>query len=719
VGQRLSWTLAEYESSDNWETEDLAREFLWGERFPEPLVLIDWTAAGDVAAESEEVLHYLHDHLGSVIALVDAGDPDAKPEPIPPKVVERYTYDPYGTTYIETWNGSGFDEVEASAYGNPFAWTAQRYDAGVGLYAFPFRGYSPALARFLQRDPLGYIDGPNLYEYVASMPTVATDPLGLTSLIDPNGGMGTPTPSHGMFGGAEPSGGGGGSDHGLGGFPGPCGDPRDISDPIEAFWRLGDRVTDASDIFQVADGGDVAGWGWLGDMSVLGPARRGALWDPYNDTEADVDKWIAGYHKHVHDAKAEIAHAAGMTLIVMDAAGKVLIFVAGTLTPIDELFLAKWGLDKLGYFIKNGQIWKKGLFWNSRASLSSFLDDALRLGACFAAGTLVQTPSGPVAIEDLDVGQRVVSEADASDGFPPLDDLFETLDTDASQVAEAAEHSDLTATAVDPATWRLVSLTMASPEIADGLIEIRLLRPLEWIRGTGAAVGATIPLAIAELGLDDLATVQHIEPCPPIEPGLGAVILGTITHLNAHLLELEFEGAAAPVRATHGHPFYSTDRDEWVAARDLQAGETVRTLTGKTQLLTIRPVGGTYRVYNLEIEGVHQYHVTSASVLAHNGSAKKGNGCAAPKTTVGLGGRALSAAEQAAFDAFAARARALGLIENPHRTGSWGRMVNGKFQEVARIDVAEAGKAGWRGKTHVHIAGQEGHLDPTTKIPGE
>jgi RHS repeat-associated protein len=165
--------LAEYESSDNWETEDLAREFLWGERFPEPLVLIDWTTG------PEKAYHYLHDHLGSVIALVDAGDPEAKPEPIPPKVVERYTYDPYGTTYIETWNGSGFDEVEASAYGNPFAWTAQRYDAGVGLYAFPFRGYSPSLGRFLQRDPLGYIDGPNLYEYVRSMPTYYVDSLGL------------------------------------------------------------------------------------------------------------------------------------------------------------------------------------------------------------------------------------------------------------------------------------------------------------------------------------------------------------------------------------------------------------------------------------------------------------------------------------------------------------------------------------------------------------
>jgi RHS repeat-associated protein len=222
--------LAEYESSDNWETEDLAREFLWGERFPEPLVLIDWTTG------PEKAYHYLHDHLGSVIALVDAGDPEAKPEPIPPKVVERYTYDPYGTTYIETWkaelpagcttpsecgcesDGAGgyWCESDKSAYGNPFAWTAQRYDAGVGLYAFPFRGYSPALGRFLQRDPLGYIDGPNLYEYARSMPTVLTDPLGLAAGVAggiSGGGGGGIGSGPGALGGAEPS----------AGQPGACG----------------------------------------------------------------------------------------------------------------------------------------------------------------------------------------------------------------------------------------------------------------------------------------------------------------------------------------------------------------------------------------------------------------------------------------------------------------------------------------------------------------
>ena len=39
--------------------------------------------------------------------------------------------------------------------------------------------YHPTLGRFVQRDPLGYVDGMGLYEYVASRPPSARDPQGL------------------------------------------------------------------------------------------------------------------------------------------------------------------------------------------------------------------------------------------------------------------------------------------------------------------------------------------------------------------------------------------------------------------------------------------------------------------------------------------------------------------------------------------------------------
>jgi RHS repeat-associated protein len=189
--------------------EALAREVICGARFPEPVVMVHWTAAGDVAAGSEEVLHYVRDALGSVVGLTDAGEPDATPEPVPAKLVERYDYDPYGKTYIAHWDpaagsGSGdwvrHEADEPSAFGNPFMWTGQRHDVAIGLYHFPFRTYSPRLGRWLQRDPLGYVDGVNMYAYAGSSPTNLVDPLGFTSLLPEAPGSGY-DPMLGPFGG--------------------------------------------------------------------------------------------------------------------------------------------------------------------------------------------------------------------------------------------------------------------------------------------------------------------------------------------------------------------------------------------------------------------------------------------------------------------------------------------------------------------------------------
>ncbi|MBP7937885.1 MAG: RHS repeat-associated core domain-containing protein [Phycisphaerae bacterium] len=128
--------------------------------------MIDYTAAGDVETNTAEVLYFLHGALGSVVGLADASG----------NLVERYEYDPYGRTYITAPNGTA---RPVSAYGNPFAWTGQRYDPAVRLYHFWARSYSPSLGRWLQRDPLDYVDGVGLNEYVRGGPPSMTDPLGL------------------------------------------------------------------------------------------------------------------------------------------------------------------------------------------------------------------------------------------------------------------------------------------------------------------------------------------------------------------------------------------------------------------------------------------------------------------------------------------------------------------------------------------------------------
>ena len=53
------------------------------------------------------------------------------------------------------------------------------------------RYYDPQTGRFLQRDPLGYLPGPGLYEYAVSHPTMTRDPLGL----DPDGGCDSADPN--------------------------------------------------------------------------------------------------------------------------------------------------------------------------------------------------------------------------------------------------------------------------------------------------------------------------------------------------------------------------------------------------------------------------------------------------------------------------------------------------------------------------------------------
>ncbi len=49
----------------------LIRAVVPAARFFEPLVMVDWTAAGVVDAGSEEAWHYIHDALGSVVGQAD------------------------------------------------------------------------------------------------------------------------------------------------------------------------------------------------------------------------------------------------------------------------------------------------------------------------------------------------------------------------------------------------------------------------------------------------------------------------------------------------------------------------------------------------------------------------------------------------------------------------------------------------------------------------
>ena len=103
-----------------------------------------------------------------------------------------YEFDPQGTV-VQRLNSAGGNTITstADAFGavvnsgtvsDPFGYEAQQgyyTDQSTGLLLTTFRYYDPGTGRFLNRDPLSYAGGMNLYGYCGNGPLAGTDPLGL------------------------------------------------------------------------------------------------------------------------------------------------------------------------------------------------------------------------------------------------------------------------------------------------------------------------------------------------------------------------------------------------------------------------------------------------------------------------------------------------------------------------------------------------------------
>ena len=100
--------------------------------------------------------YHLTDHLGSVRQLT--GQTKA--------ALARYDYAPYG----ELLRSSGLPLT--------VGYTGHLWDSAIGQYYAPFRYYNPQTARWNMRDPLGVVDGPNMYAYVVGNPLNGIDPTG-------------------------------------------------------------------------------------------------------------------------------------------------------------------------------------------------------------------------------------------------------------------------------------------------------------------------------------------------------------------------------------------------------------------------------------------------------------------------------------------------------------------------------------------------------------
>jgi RHS repeat-associated protein len=131
---------------------------VWGIRYVDELICRDTAAPTRIYA--------CHDANFNVTALSNSSG----------IVVQRFVYEPYGKELVTTaaWITTT----------DNYDWTARFqgrfFDLATAIYDFRHRCFSPLLGRWLQRDPVGYTDGTNLY--AATFVPNGNDPFGLVNV---------------------------------------------------------------------------------------------------------------------------------------------------------------------------------------------------------------------------------------------------------------------------------------------------------------------------------------------------------------------------------------------------------------------------------------------------------------------------------------------------------------------------------------------------------
>jgi RHS repeat-associated protein len=153
AGQNL---IEEYNINDS-----LQASYVYGDRIDNIITM----------RRSINIYFYHKDALGSITSIT--GNTGA--------IVERYDYDVFGKSSI--YNKSNV-LIATSLIENSFMFTSRESNAETDNYYYRARSYNFGIGKFLQRDPLGYDEGPNFYTYTKNNPVNFSDPTGLSAYDD-------------------------------------------------------------------------------------------------------------------------------------------------------------------------------------------------------------------------------------------------------------------------------------------------------------------------------------------------------------------------------------------------------------------------------------------------------------------------------------------------------------------------------------------------------
>ena len=161
----VNGTLTKFVSDNAEEIEErnssnaVLRRYVYGSGIDERIAMIEVATPSNCPGTGGRCF-YLTNWQGSATTLVNQNG----------SLNATYHYGPYG-------EGTNWSPADALT-GNPFRYTGRRVDAETGLYYYRARYYSPKLGRFLQTDPIGTDEDPNVYAYTYNDAANNTDPSG-------------------------------------------------------------------------------------------------------------------------------------------------------------------------------------------------------------------------------------------------------------------------------------------------------------------------------------------------------------------------------------------------------------------------------------------------------------------------------------------------------------------------------------------------------------
>lgn len=119
--------------------------------------------------KTDNTYYYHTNHLGSTMALTDSQG----------ELIEQVDYDAYGQP---TFYDAAGNLLVASSVGNTILFTGREFEKETQTYYFRARTEHPRIGRFIQKDPLMYVDDMNDYGYVMNNTSRYVDHYGYYSI---------------------------------------------------------------------------------------------------------------------------------------------------------------------------------------------------------------------------------------------------------------------------------------------------------------------------------------------------------------------------------------------------------------------------------------------------------------------------------------------------------------------------------------------------------